>query len=307
MTSPARNRFDFHCHSSASDGRDAPLALFAAMQRWGLRAAAITDHDTLEGYRTVRAAGLGGGRPGPDGATDGPLLIPGIEINAVAAPGEPFLGALGERHFLGYGLDPDDPGLAATLSRQQVLRRGRIEETVTRLRELGLPIEEQLATTLGPQVSSAGRPHVARAMVAAGYTESVETAFHDWLSRGRPAYVPRRGLGEQEAIEAIRSAGGLAVLAHTVDAPDIPDAIERLQGWGLGGLEVFYGGYARTFGPLAIERLAAFAAARDLVPTGGSDYHGDTMRYETAQANLWVPESATRALLEAIGLGDALA
>ena len=49
MTSPARNRFDFHCHSAASDGRDAPLALYAAMQRWGLRAAAITDHDTLEG------------------------------------------------------------------------------------------------------------------------------------------------------------------------------------------------------------------------------------------------------------------
>jgi 3',5'-nucleoside bisphosphate phosphatase len=299
VTTRARNRFDFHCHSAASDGRDPPEVLYAAMRRWGLRAASITDHDTLEGYRALRAAGLGAG-------DDGPLLIPGVEINAVAAPGEPFLGALGERHFLGYGLAADDPGLASTLARQQALRRGRIEETVDRLRELGMPIDEPLRVTLGPQVSAAGRPHVARAMVAAGYTESVETAFRDWLSRGRPAYVPRRGLGEREAIEAIRAAGGLVVLAHTVDAPDIPEAVTRLQAWGLGGLEVYYGGYARTFGQAAIERLAAFAAERGLVATGGSDYHGDTMSYETAQGSLWVPAAAATALLEAIGLAGAL-
>ena len=298
MTTPARNRFDFHCHSAASDGRDPPEVLYAEMRRWGLRVASITDHDTLAGYRALRAAGLETGE-------DGPLLIPGLEINAVAAPGEPFLGALGERHFLGYGVGVDDPGLARTLARQQALRRGRIEETVARLRELGMPIEEQLGATLGPQVSAAGRPHVARAMVAAGHTESVETAFRDWLSRGRPAYVPRRGLGEREAIEAIRAAGGLAVLAHTVDAPDIPEAITRLQSWGLGGLEVYYGGYARTFGQAAIERLAAFATERRLVATGGSDYHGDTMSYAMAQAGLWVPEAAAAALLEAIGLAGA--
>ncbi|MGZ6258586.1 MAG: PHP domain-containing protein [Candidatus Limnocylindrales bacterium] len=304
MTTPARNRFDFHCHSAASDGRDPPGLLYDEMRRWGLRVASVTDHDTLAGYLALRAEGLGGGasRAGrPELTGGGPVLVPGIEINAVAAPDEPFPGSLGERHFLGYGLDPDDPGLATTLRRQQALRRGRVEETVARLRELGMPVDEQLGAVLGPQVSSAGRPHVARAMIAAGYTGSVESAFRDWLARGRPAYVPRRGLGEREAIEAIRSAGGLAVLAHTADAPDIPAAIERLQGWGLGGLEVYYGGYARTFGPQAVARLVAFARARGLVATGGSDYHGDTMTYDVAQAGTWVPRQAAEALLGAIG------
>ncbi len=298
MTTPARNRFDFHCHSAASDGRDPPELLYERMRRWGLHVAALTDHDTLAGYQALRAAGLGGGEPG---APAGPRLIPGIEINAVAAPDEPSPGVLGERHFLGYGLDPDDPALEAALRRQQALRRSRVEETVERLRELGMPIDEQLARELGPQVSSVGRPHVARAMIAAGYTASVESAFRDWLARGRPAYVPRRGLGEREAIQAIRAAGGLAVLAHTVDAPDIPDAIARLEAWGLGGLEVYYAGNARTFGAAAIACLAAFAAERGLVATGGSDYHGDAMSFEEAQAGTWVPEAAAEALLAAIG------
>ncbi|MFI5261170.1 MAG: PHP domain-containing protein [Candidatus Limnocylindrales bacterium] len=298
MTTPRRNRYDFHAHSAASDGRDPPLTVYAAMRAWGLRVAALSDHDTFEGYLAVRAAGLGG-PDAPPGS--GPRLIPAIEINAVAMPGQDDGGLLGERHFLGYGLDPTAPGLQASLARQREFRRVRVTATVERLRAIGLPIEDQLAMALGPAVSSAGRPHVARALVAAGHASSVQDAFERFLSRGRPAYVPRQGLGNREAVEAIIGAGGLAVLAHTADAPEQPAMVGRLQDWGLGGLEVYYGGYNRIFRPAVIARLARFAADRGLVPTGGSDYHGDTMSVAEAEASTWVPRAAADRLLAAIG------
>ena len=298
MTTPRRNRYDFHCHSAASDGRDPPLAVYAAMRDWGLKVAALSDHDTLEGYRVVRAAGLGGA-DAPAGS--GPRLVPALELNAVAVPGQDDGGPLGERHFLGYGIDPADPGLTAALARQRAYRRERIAATVERLRTLGLAVDEQLHETLGPDVSSAGRPHVARALVAAGHATSVEDAFARYLSRGRPAYVARHGLGNREAIETITSAGGLAVLAHSADAVDAPRMLDRLQQWGLGGLEVYYGGYNRVFTPRRIGELARLAAERGLVATGGSDYHGDTMTLQEAEARTWVPRVAAERLLEAIG------
>ena len=295
---PRHNRFDFHCHSAASDGRDPPLAVYAAMRDWGLEVAALSDHDTLDGYLAVRAAGLGGA-DGPAGS--GPRLVPALELNAVVMPGQHDRGPLGERHFLGYGIDPADPGLTAALTRQRHFRRERIEATVERLRAIGLPVDEQLRQTLGPDVSSAGRPHVARAMVAAGHATSVEDAFARYLSRGRPAYVPRQGLGNREALEAIVSAGGLAVLAHSADVVQAPLMLDRLQAWGLRGLEVYYGGYNRVFTPRRIGELARLAARRGLVATGGSDYHGDTMTLQEAEARTWVPRAAAEGLLEAIG------
>jgi len=108
--------------------------------------------------------------------------------------------------------------------------------------------------------------------------------------------VPREGLGPRDAIEAIREAGGLPVLAHSPAAPDRPEVIAELQGWGLAGLEVYY----RTFLPEIVARMATFAAERALLATGGSDYHGDTMDYAEAQAETWIPGEAAERLLEAI-------
>jgi 3',5'-nucleoside bisphosphate phosphatase len=295
---PRRNRYDFHCHSAASDGRDPPLAVFAAMRDWGLRVAALSDHDTLDGYLAVRAAGLGG----PDAPTGaGPRLIPALEVNAVAVPGQDDGGPLGERHFLGFGVNPADPGLTAALARQRGFRRDRVDATVARLRALGLPVDDQLGQSLGPDVSAAGRPHVARALVAAGHATSVEDAFARFLSRGRPGYVPRQGLGNREAIDVITSAGGLVVLAHSADVVDEPRMLDRLQAWGLRGLEVYYGGYNRVFTPRRIGQLARLAAERGLVATGGSDYHGDTMTLQEAEARTWVPRASAESLLAAIG------
>ncbi|HEX5467118.1 MAG TPA: PHP domain-containing protein [Candidatus Limnocylindrales bacterium] len=300
LTSLRRNRYDFHAHSARSDGVLPPAELYAAMTAAGLRAAAITDHDSLAAPVELWALGLGG----PDRAPgSGPRLISGVEINTLpGAEAAPLPEAPVEVHILGLGVDPAAPALTAALERQRHLRRERIERMAQRLRALGLPIDEQLATTLGPEVAAPGRPHLARALIRTGLATSVDDAFDRYLSRGRPAYVPRTGLGPREAVEAIVAAGGLAVLAHTADAPDRAAFVGRLQDWGLGGLEVHYGGMGRPYTAEQVDRLARFAAERGLLASGGTDYHGDTMSYGEAIGLTHVPDAAAEAILAAAGV-----
>jgi predicted metal-dependent phosphoesterase TrpH len=117
------------------------------------------------------------------------------------------------------------------------------------------------------------------------------------LARGKPAYVPRQGLGPNEAIAAVRAAGGLPVLAHFADAPRRRDLIRALMAAGLGGLEVHY----RHFDAQAVTEMAALAQELRLVPTGGSDYHGDGETYAQAHATLFVPGEDAAELFSAVG------
>jgi predicted metal-dependent phosphoesterase TrpH len=294
VTTLARNRVDLHCHSRRSDGALEPLALWREMTAWGLRIAALADHDTLQGYRELRAAGLGDGERGP-------RLIPALEINTVGglAQGRPIEGlgrAAGELHILGYGIDPDDPVLDAALAQQRAARRARIALTLDALRRLGRPVDEQFATLVLTDDASRGRPHVAEALVLAGHAASVGDAFDRWLAWGRPAFVPRQGMGPRDAIEAITAAGGIAVLAHPSEAADHPADVRTLRGWGLGGLEVHY----RTFDWVTVERMSRLAQELDLVPTGGSDFHGQDLGYRAAQRQTMVPDRIGEKLLEAL-------
>jgi predicted metal-dependent phosphoesterase TrpH len=289
MTTPRPNRVDLHCHTSRSDGVLPPLALYEQLRAAGMRLVAISDHDTLDGYRELRAAGLGETVSGA-----GPQLVAAVEINSIADEFPDLWEA--ELHILGFGVDPDDPAFETLLAAQRQARRVRILEMIERLRSLGMPIDEQLPVTLPADVSSAGRPHLARALVMAGHAASVDEAMNGVLARGAPGFVPRRGIGPRVAIEAIRAAGGIASLAHFPGAPERLDVIDRLQDWGLAALEVHYA----AFDPETVERMAAFAEVRGLLATGGSDYHGDTMSYAQAQAFTYVPDAVGDRLLEAL-------
>jgi predicted metal-dependent phosphoesterase TrpH len=279
VTTPARNQVDLHCHTSRSDGLMEPRDLYAAARAYGMRLVSITDHDTLAGYRELREAGFGE-TPGPAG----PQLIPGVEINTRAATGAGGTG-LDELHILGLGVDPDDDEFEALLERQREARRARIAEMARRLHELGVPVDAYLEETLPASVASAGRPHIARALILAGYAESIDDAMIRWLGPGAPAWVPPRGIGTLEAIGAIRRAGGLPSLAHFAAAPQRLELLRELRDAGLGGLEVYY----RAFPPERVAALAATARTLSLVPTGGSDYHGDLMTYAEAQDLTRVP------------------
>jgi predicted metal-dependent phosphoesterase TrpH len=292
-TPPRRNHVDLHTHTDRSDGVLTPLALYDAMRGWGLRFAAISDHDTLAGYRDLRAAGLGHAP-----TSGGPQLIAAVEINSIADEPLKRMGVQleeGELHVLGFGIDPDDPAFESRLEAQRGARRTRLMLIIDALRALGRPIDEQIAPLL-ENPEALGRPHIARAMVEAGHVASVQEAFDLWIDRRGPAYVPRQGLATHEAIDAIIAAGGLPVLAHYPAAPEQPELIDLLVDWGLRGLEVHY----RRFLPETVVAMERLARERNLVATGGSDYHGDGMSYPEAQATTLVPDAVGERLLEAL-------
>jgi predicted metal-dependent phosphoesterase TrpH len=285
---PGPSTIDLHAHTIRSDGILGPPALVAAAVAAGVRLLAITDHDDLSAYRELTAAGSD---PLPAGLT----LLPGVEINCLTSSVPELWES--ELHVLGLGVDPADATLEATLAGQRSRRRVRFERTLERLTELGLSVDD-LAAELDPaEIASLGRPTVARLLQAKGYVTSVEDGFARYLGRGRPAYVPREGIGPHEAIAAIHRAGGLAVLAHFSEAAARLAVVRELRDAGLGGLEVYY----RTFDQATVASVLAVADELALLPTGGSDYHGDTGPYAAAHAQLWVPPEVGERLLAALG------
>lgn len=275
---------DLHSHTLRSDGILEPAALVAQVAAAGVRTLAITDHDTLAAYRELSLAGA---------IPAGLELIPGVEINALSR-GIPL--SEGELHILGFGMDPDDEAFEAALATQRAARRIRFERTVARLREIGMPIEDQLGHIDLDRDDALGRPTIGRALIAAGHATSVEDAFRRLIGWGGPAYVAREGMGPAEAIRAIRSAGGVAVLAHFSEAPDQIPLLRELREIGLAGLEVHY----ISFSPETVDAVGAVAAELGLLATGGTDYHGDTASYAEAHAALHVPDVVGEGLRAAI-------
>ena len=262
---------DLHTHTTRSDGVLEPAVLVADAAAAGVRSLAITDHDSLGAYRDLRTS--------TDTAHLGLDLIVGVEINALTSG---FDTADRELHILGYGMDAADDAFEAALVAQRALRRTRFFATVDRLREIGLPIDAQVAELDTTRDDALGRPTIARALMAAGFAESVEDAFARLLSYGKPGYVPRGGLGPVEAIQAIRRAGGIPVLAHFAQALERLALLRELIAVGLGGLEVFHASYDEA------SRISVGTAARTLalVQTGGTDYHGDLGPYAEAISGL---------------------
>jgi predicted metal-dependent phosphoesterase TrpH len=193
-------------------------------------------------------------------------------------------------------VDPSDAGFEATLAAQRDSRRIRFRGMVDRLREIGVPIDAQVAALDLSSDDALGRPTVARALVAAGYATDVQDAFTRLIGHGCAAYVPRAGLDPIAAIRAIRAADGLAVLAHFGDAPARETLIRELMAAGLNGLETHH----RSFDPETRSATSAFARRVGLVETGGSDYHGDYGPYAEAHAELVVPHWLVDGVLAAL-------
>jgi predicted metal-dependent phosphoesterase TrpH len=285
---PAPSTIDLHTHTLRSDGVLEPAELVRQAFEAGIRLLAITDHDSLAAYRELTASG---------GVPAGLDLLPGVEINAVA-DGRDGLWE-GELHILGFGMGPSDERFEATLAAQRGRRRQRFERILARLRDLGMPVDDAV-DALGVGADDAlGRPTVARALIAKGHATSVEDAFQRWLGHGQPAWVPRDGLGPRDAIAAIRDAGGIAVLAHFVDAHRKRALVRELAAVGLGGLEAYY----RGWNEVTIGTVRAVADRLGLLVTGGSDYHGDLGPYADSYQHLWVPPEVGRDLREAVAAG----
>lgn len=250
----ATGRIDLHLHSTESDGRQSPTELLELAHRNGVRRLALTDHDSTQGLPEASAAGR---RLGVE-------VIAGIELST-DIPGT-------EVHVLGHFLDYDQEDFQRKLSEFRAGRLGRAEQMVVKLGQLGVPVAwERVLEIAG--TASVGRPHVAQALLEAGHVQTMPEAFDRFIGRNGPAYAERAKLTPAEAIALIHTVRGVAVLAHPLETSDVEAIIPQLAEAGLDGLECYYQGYE----PSQVAYLVSLARAHDLVPTGGSDYHGFPM------------------------------
>ncbi|MDE3077157.1 MAG: PHP domain-containing protein, partial [Chloroflexota bacterium] len=200
-------------------------------------------------------------------------------------------------HVLGYFIHYHDATLQATLTKLQDGREGRAKQILQTLESMGMPLDFTRVRRIAD--GAIARPHVARALVEAGYVASIQEAFDRFLAIGKPAYVASEKLTAGEAIEIILRAGGVASWAH----PEWPDGPQRfrpteatlleLVGAGLAGIEVYYEEHT----PEMRQRFLQLAAKYQLVATGGSDYHGPEVR-PVELASVEVPEEAVDLLWE---------
>ncbi|OGR27254.1 MAG: phosphoesterase [Desulfobacca sp. RBG_16_60_12] len=247
---------DLHVHSTASDGSYSPAEVVRQAKAGGLTAMALTDHDTVDGLPEAMAAGQ----------TLGLEVIPGVEISA-QFPG-------GTMHILGLYVDYHNGLLDQRLA---VLKQARIDrnpQIIAKLNALGIPITMARVEEIsgGGQV---GRPHIARALMEAGYVSDLQEAFDKYLGWRKLAYVSKFRFPPDQALTMIKEAKGIPVLAHPFtlglgSAYALKNLVMELKAQGLAGLEVFYSEHT----PEQQARYLKLALELDLLITGGSDYHG---------------------------------
>ena len=251
---------DLHLHTRASDGTLTPTELVELCAGRGLKTIAISDHDSTEGLTEAFAAA--------DAFTD-LRIIPAIELST-DVPGS-------EIHVLGYFIDTSDKEFQETLSRFREGRFDRGSAMVKRLNSMGYAIEWSRVQQIAGD-ASIGRPHIASAMVEAGYYKYPNQVFDELIGREGPAYVERMKLTPEDAILMLRQNGAVPVMAHPTysqikssrgEVQELDDTVRQLKEHGLVGVEVFYGDYT----PDQVADLERIANELDLIPCGGSDYH----------------------------------
>jgi predicted metal-dependent phosphoesterase TrpH len=277
------SRLDLHLHTTHSDGSLTPAEVLRLAHKAQVNALAITDHDIVSGI--PEAMGVG--------AELGIEVIPGVEISSRLGDSE--------LHILGYCLHWEDPELNRRLAALRASRHSRNPQIIERLRSLGLDVTYEEVQALAG-TDSVGRPHIARILMDKKYVTSAKEAFDRYLADGRPAYVARDLPEPADAIDWIRAAGGVAVLAHPtwakVSGEGLNALLTRLKGEGLGGIEVHYSTHTKR----QTTEYLDLAKRLNLLVTGGSDFHGITkpdIEVGTGRGDLKVPEKLLEPLKKA--------
>ncbi|MFP4571765.1 MAG: PHP domain-containing protein [Desulfobacterales bacterium] len=281
---------DLHIHSSASDGSLHPEQIVNHAVKYGLAAISITDHDTVEGAAAALLHGI------PKNLD----FLTGVEISAEFPPGYDTSGSI---HILGYGIDVNSPALQRMLKKQQHARNSRTPQIIEKLNSLGIGVTlEQISAEAGKD--EIARPHIAAHLVRKGYAADIDDAFDRYLAKGKPAYVDKFRIPAEDAVAAIKNAGGIAVLAHPGLLPEtvgsrLEKFIASLAAKGLGGIEAYYPGHNHEQTAM-YERLAEKSG---LLVTGGSDFHGEInpeIKMGSGTGTLSIPYSVFQRLSEAL-------
>lgn len=242
---------DLHSHTTCSDGTLLPNLLLEKAVQKGLKAIAITDHDTMNAHRVLEREGIG----------QDIRVIPGIELSCYEHGRD--------IHLLGYFLDANN----AELQRYEIEFRNdrdrRAREICEKLRHLsiGISFSEVEDLAAGAPI---GRPHIAAVLVKRGVVATIQKAFDHYLDSSKPAYVARSPFSVREGAQLIQQAGGVAVVAHPGRTFTDPRLFIALVASGLDGIEVFHPSHWNV----TREYYRTLAIQHRLVITGGSDYHG---------------------------------
>lgn len=249
---------DLHMHSDASDGTLSPSQLAEAVYDCKIKAAALTDHDTIDGVAEFKKR-----------CTElGIKSVSGVEISAKYKT---------EMHILGLFIDEKNPQLIKKLDELKKSREQRNYEMLELVRKNGFDISEEDITgqKAGGNLSNTGRAHIAQAFVKKGYADSIQDVFDKYLSKGKSCYISRKLFSPEESIRLIKDAGGIAVLAHPYYITQNKDELYELLLWlkslGLDGVESWYSKYPTEYRDLCLEMCDKL----NLIPTGGSDFHAD--------------------------------
>ena len=265
---------DLHLHTYHSDGTRSPKEVIDVAQSHGLEIIAISDHDNLAAYYEIH----------PYARERGVTLISAIELSCLFESVDV--------HILAYAFDPHDERIDARLRGFRETRAQRGHAIVERLRTLGYDIKAERVDQLAGG-GAMGRPHVARALVEAGYVASVAEAFDKLLGTGKPGYVEKERFRVSEAVSLIRGAGGVTSVAHPTLYPDHERLVPKLLDGGIDGIEVMH----PDVDALNRERYTNLARFRGKMTTGGSDDHGSVKTSETL-GTIKVPESMIGPILE---------
>ncbi|WP_348622941.1 PHP domain-containing protein [Paenibacillus peoriae] len=249
-------RYDLHTHTQASDGMQPPADNVRWAKEKGLAGVAITDHDTVAGLEEALK----------EGKRIGINVVPGVEISTRAG-GKDI-------HILGYFMDYRNKLFLERLEKLRQARDTRNDLILSQLRSLGVEITlDEVVATMGRPLApdeSIGRPHMADTLVQKGYAKDMRDAFDRYLAEGAPGYVSVPRVEPAEAINWIREAGGVPVVAHPgLYGNDelVRSIIEEAKP---AGLEVRHSDHDAE----AESRYTTMAAQYGLIATGGSDFHG---------------------------------
>jgi 3',5'-nucleoside bisphosphate phosphatase len=246
---------DLHSHTRHSDGQRTPAELLAEAAAAGVTILAVTDHDTVSGIAECQQAA----------AVQGLRLVPGIELSAELHGREV--------HILGHLLDPTSPALHELQTLLLDERRERMERMVRRAQELGLKVTmEQVISHSGGD--NLGRPHLARALVNAGYAESIKDAFDRFLRDRAPVWCDRRKMSAAEAIALVHRAGGTASVAHPGANQVSQQELKVLAASGLDAVEAHHPEHVSS----QAEAYQRWAEALSMLVTAGSDFHGPAVQ-----------------------------
>lgn len=249
-------KIDLHTHSKFSDGTLTPTELVILAKKSGLSALALTDHDTVDGIAEAIDAGT----------KYNVEIIPGIEISTFYKNKEV--------HIVGLFVDHNSPKFHQALGSELDRRNKRNEQMLQKFNDYGFPISaEELKESFPDSVIT--RAHFASLMCKKGYVKSIKEAFDKYLGDDCPLYVDREKKSVSEAIQLIKNAGGISILAHPLlyhfTMGELRELCSELKKIGLVGIESMYSTY-KGFDELSVRKLAH---EFDLLESGGSDFHGD--------------------------------